>query len=77
MEWYWVGLGLLTLLVFFIGVGVPIPFALAAASMPFLFQVQGWSTSLVSTELKLWGVWIDYILLAVPMFVFMGTVPST
>ena len=72
MEWYWVGLGLLTLLVFFIGVGVPIPFALAAASMPFLFQVQGWSTSLVSTELKLWGVWIDYILLAVPMFVFMG-----
>jgi C4-dicarboxylate transporter, DctM subunit len=72
VEWYWVGLGLLGLLVLFIGLGVPIPFALAAAAMPFLFFVQGWSTALVSTELKLWGVWIDYILLAVPLFVFMG-----
>jgi len=72
MEWYFVGIGLLTLLVVFITLGIPIPFALAAAAMPFLLQIQGWSTALVSTELKLWGVWIDYILLAVPLFVFMG-----
>jgi C4-dicarboxylate transporter, DctM subunit len=72
MEWYHVGLGLLALLVVFIGVGLSIPFALAAASLPFLFYIQGWSTALVSSELKLWGVWIDYILLAVPLFVFLG-----
>ena len=72
MEWTHVGIGLLGLLVLFIGIGLPIPFALAAASMPFLFYIQGWSTALVSSELKLWGVWIDYILLAVPLFVFLG-----
>lgn len=72
MEWYVVGIGLLALLVFFIGIGLPIPFALAAASVPFLVYIQGWSTALVSSELKLWGVWIDYILLAVPLFVFLG-----
>ena len=72
MEWYHVGLGLLTLLVILIGIGLPIPFALALASLPFLLHIQGWSTALVSTELKLWGVWIDYVLLAVPLFVFLG-----
>lgn len=72
MEWYHVGAGLLALLMLFIGLGLPIPFALAAASMPFLFYIQGWSTALVSSELKLWGVWVDYILLAVPLFVFLG-----
>ncbi|NJK42398.1 MAG: TRAP transporter large permease [Aquincola sp.] len=72
MEWYHVGVGLLALLVLFIGLGLSIPFALAAASLPFLFHIQGWSTALVSSELKLWGVWIDYILLAVPLFVFLG-----
>ena len=72
MEWYHVGAGLLGLLMLFIALGLPIPFALAAASMPFLFYIQGWSTALVSSELKLWGVWIDYILLAVPLFVFLG-----
>jgi C4-dicarboxylate transporter DctM subunit len=72
MEWYHVGIGLLALLVLFIGLGLSIPFALAAASLPFLFYIQGWSTALVSSELKLWGVWIDYILLAVPLFVFLG-----
>lgn len=72
MEWYHVGLGLLGLLVLFIGIGLPIPFALALASLPFLLHIQGWSTALVSTQLKLWGVWIDYILLAVPLFVFLG-----
>jgi C4-dicarboxylate transporter DctM subunit len=72
MEWYHVGVGLLALLMIFIGLGLPIPFALAAASLPFLFYIQGWSTALVSSELKLWGVWIDYILLAVPLFVFLG-----
>lgn len=72
MEWYHVGIGLLVLLVLFIGIGLSIPFALAAASLPFLFYIQGWSTALVSSELKLWGVWIDYVLLAVPLFVFLG-----
>jgi len=72
MEWYEVGLGLLGLLVLFIAIGIPIPFALAAASLPFLWQIQDFSTSLVSSELKLWGVWVDYILLAVPLFVFLG-----
>jgi len=72
MEWYFVGLGLFGLLMLLIMIGLPIPFALAAASLPFLWQIQGWETSLISTELKLWGVWIDYILLAVPLFVFLG-----
>jgi C4-dicarboxylate transporter DctM subunit len=72
MEWYTVGLGLLGLLMLFIIIGLPIPFALAAASLPFLWQIQGLRTSVVSSELKLWGVWVDYILLAVPLFVFLG-----
>ncbi|MEY8828495.1 TRAP transporter large permease [Sedimentitalea sp. XS_ASV28] len=72
MEWYAVALGLFGLLMFFIIIGLPIPFALAAASLPFLWQIQGFETSIVSSELKLWGVWIDYILLAVPLFVFLG-----
>ena len=72
MEAYEVAIGLFSLLMFFIILGLPIPFALAAAALPFLWQIQGLSTSLVSSELKLWGVWIDYILLAVPLFVFLG-----
>ena len=72
MEWYTVGLGLLFLLMFFIAIGLPIPFALAGASLPFLWSIQDFSTSMVSSELKLWGVWIDYILLAVPLFVLLG-----
>ncbi len=72
MEWYEVGAGLLFLLMFLIGIGLPIPFALAAASLPFLWQIQTFQTSLVSSQLKLWGVWIDYILLAVPLFIFLG-----
>jgi C4-dicarboxylate transporter DctM subunit len=72
MEWYEVGLGLFSLLMVFIAIGLPIPFALAAASLPFLWEIQSFSTSLVSSQLKLWGVWINYILLAVPLFVFLG-----
>lgn len=72
MEWYTVAIGLFGLLMLFIVIGLPIPFALAAASLPFLWQIQGFETSIVSSELKLWGVWIDYILLAVPLFVFLG-----
>ncbi|WP_439521296.1 TRAP transporter large permease [Marivita sp.] len=72
MEWYEVGAGLLFLLMVLIGIGLPIPFALAAASLPFLWQIQTFQTSLVSSQLKLWGVWIDYILLAVPLFIFLG-----
>ncbi len=72
MEWYMVGIGLLVLLIFFIAIGLPIPFALAAASLPFLLNIQSLSTSLITAELKLWGVWVDYILLAVPLFVLLG-----
>jgi tripartite ATP-independent transporter DctM subunit len=72
MEWYSVGLGLLGLLMFFIAIGLPIPFALAAASLPFLWTIQDFETSLVSSELNLWGVWVNYILLAVPLFVLLG-----
>ncbi|BBB28092.1 TRAP transporter large permease [Neptunomonas japonica] len=72
MEWYTVGLGLLGLLILFISIGLPIPFALAAASVPFLLSIQSLSTSLITAELKLWGVWVDYILLAVPLFVLLG-----
>ena len=72
MEWYQVGLSLIGLLVLFIFIGLPIPFAMAAAALPFLLSIQGLSTSLVSAELKLWGVWIDYILLSVPLFVLLG-----
>lgn len=72
MEWYEVGLGLLGLLILFISIGLPIPFALAAASVPFLLSIQELSTTLVTAELKLWGVWVDYILLAVPLFVLLG-----
>ena len=72
MEWQLVGGGILALLVIFIGLGLPIPFALAAASLPFLWTIQDFSTSLISAELMLWRVWVDYILLAVPLFVFLG-----
>jgi C4-dicarboxylate transporter DctM subunit len=72
MEWYEVGLSLMGLLMLLIFIGLPIPFAMAAAALPFLLNIQGLSTSIVSTELKLWGVWIDYILLSVPLFVFLG-----
>ncbi len=53
MEWYVVGIGILVLLVVFIGIGLPIPFALAAASLPFLWAIQPWSTSLVSAPIML------------------------
>ncbi|MEQ8966452.1 MAG: TRAP transporter large permease [Azospirillaceae bacterium] len=72
MEWYEVGIGLLGLLMLLISIGLPIPFALAGAALPFLWQIQPFDTSIVSSQLKLWGVWIDYILLAVPLFVFLG-----
>ena len=74
MEWYLVASGLMALLILFIIMGLPIPFALAAASLPFLLSIQDISTTLVITELKLWGVWVDYILLAVPLFVLLGEV---
>ncbi|MBE1273617.1 TRAP transporter large permease [Enterovibrio baiacu] len=72
MEWYVVGLGMLGLLMGFILIGLPIPFALAAASIPFLLDILSFKSTLVTAELKLWGVWFDYILLAVPLFVFLG-----
>ena len=72
MEWYSVAIGLLGLLMLLIAIGLPIPFALAAASLPFLWTIQDFQTSLVSSELNLWGVWVNYILLAVPLFVLLG-----
>lgn len=76
MEWYVVLVGILALLSVLIAIGLPIPFAMAAACLPFLWSIQSWNTSLVSTQLKLWGVWVDYVLLAVPLFVFLGELVS-
>jgi C4-dicarboxylate transporter DctM subunit len=72
LEWYEVGLGLMGLLILFIVMGLPIPFALAGASVPFLLSIQSFSTTLVTAELKMWGVWVDYVLLSVPLFVLLG-----
>lgn len=72
LEWYEVGLGLMGLLILFIVMGLPIPFALAGASVPFLLSIQSFSTTLVTAELKIWGVWVDYVLLSVPLFVLLG-----
>jgi C4-dicarboxylate transporter DctM subunit len=60
------------LLILFIVMGLPIPFALAGASVPFLLSIQSFSTTLVTAELKMWGVWVDYVLLSVPLFVLLG-----
>ena len=72
LEWYEVGLGLMGLLILFIVMGLSIPFALAGASVPFLLSIQSFSTTLVTAELKMWGVWVDYVLLSVPLFVLLG-----
>lgn len=72
MLWYEAALGLIVLLIVLIAFGLPIPFALAGASLPFLWQIQDFKVSLISTELNLWGVWVDYVFIAVPLFVFMG-----
>jgi C4-dicarboxylate transporter, DctM subunit len=72
MLWYEAALGLIVLLIVLIALGLPIPFALAGASLPFLWQIQDFKVSLISTELNLWGVWVDYVFIAVPLFVFMG-----
>ena len=72
LEWYEVGLGLMGLLILFIVMGLPIPCALAGASVPFLLSIQSFSTTLVTAELKMWGVWVDYVLLSVPLFVLLG-----
>lgn len=63
---------MIALLVLLIGIGLPIPFALAAASLPFLWTIQGWSTSLMSVELMLSAIWWNYILVSIPLFVFLG-----
>tara|TARA_R110002110_G_scaffold138271_14_gene323968 strand:+ start:5140 stop:6441 length:1302 start_codon:yes stop_codon:yes gene_type:complete len=72
MEWYIVGTAVFGILVFLIAFGLPVPFAMMAASMPFLWMIQDWSTSLVSIELMVWKTWVHYILLAVPLFIFLG-----
>ncbi|MDX1466281.1 MAG: TRAP transporter large permease [Halomonas sp.] len=65
-------IGLFALLMLLVSIGVPIPFALAGAALPFLWHIQSFATSVVSSELQLWGVWVNYILLAIPLFVFLG-----
>lgn len=72
MEWYTVGIGLFVLLMGLVSIGVPIPFALAGAALPFLWSIQSFHSSIISSELQLWGVWVNYILLAIPLFVFLG-----
>ena len=74
MEWYEAAGGLFFLLVLLIALGAPIPFALAGASLPFLWHIQGFRVSLISVELNLWNVWVDYVFIAVPLFVFIGEV---
>ena len=72
MEWYIVGIGILVLLMVLIGAGLPIPFALVVASLPFLWTIQDWTASMMSVELMLSRAWGDYILLAVPLFIFLS-----
>lgn len=72
MEWYLVALGLVALLIAFISLGLPIPFALAAASLPFLWAIHDPGAALASIQMMLWGTWINYILLAVPLFIFLA-----
>jgi tripartite ATP-independent transporter DctM subunit len=72
MEWYTIGAAVFGILVVLIAFGLPVPFAMIAASMPFLWMIQEWSTSLISVELMVWKTWVHYILLAVPLFIFLG-----
>lgn len=72
MEWYTVAIGLFCLLMILVTIGIPIPFALAGAALPFLWHIQGFSVAVISSELQMWGVWVNYILLAIPLFVFLG-----
>lgn len=72
MEWYFIGPGILGLLVLFITIGMPIPFALTAAALPFIWTVQDLPSSLMSAEMMIWGIWFNYVMLAIPLFIFLG-----
>lgn len=72
MEWYVVAVGIVLLLVLLVAVGVPIPFAMAGSCLPFLWQIQSFESSLITTELMLWRAWDGYVLVAIPLFVFLG-----
>ncbi len=72
MEWYTIGISIFGILVVLIAFGLPVPFAMFAASLPFLWTIQSFSTSLISVELMVWKTWVHYILLAVPLFIFLG-----
>jgi tripartite ATP-independent transporter DctM subunit len=72
MEWYVLGGSVLLLLMLFIGLGLPIPFALIMSSAPFMITMQGWSSALVSSQITIWGTWFNYVLLSVPLFVFLS-----
>ena len=72
MEWYEVGLGLLGLLILLDRDGSAHSLRAGGGVAAVPVADQSFQTSLVSSQLKLWGVWINYILLAVPLFVFLG-----
>lgn len=74
MEWYVAGAGIVSALVFLIALGIPIPFAMVAASLPFLWIGQDFSMSVATAEMMLWKSWDSYILVSIPLFIFLGDI---
>ena len=74
MEWYVVLLGMFALLVTFLVFGLPIPFAMGAATLPFLWGIQTVSQSFVSAKMTIWGTWVHFELMAVPLFTLLGEI---
>jgi tripartite ATP-independent transporter DctM subunit len=72
MEWYLAGAAIVALLVFLIALGLPIPFALVASCLPFLWQIQTFESSVMTTEMMLWQAWDSYVLVSIPLFIFLG-----
>ncbi|QIE56636.1 TRAP transporter large permease [Pikeienuella piscinae] len=72
MEWYEALAGILALLLVLVAIGLPLPFALAGAAIPFFWHVQDLRRALMGAEFMIWQTWFNYILLAVPLFVFLG-----
>ena len=72
MEWYLAGAAIVALLVFLIALGLPIPFALVVSCLPFLWQIQSFESSVMTAELMLWQAWDSYVLVAIPLFIFLG-----
>ena len=72
MEWYLAGAAIVALLVVLIALGLPIPFALVVSCLPFLWQIQSFESSVMTAELMLWQAWDSYVLVAIPLFIFLG-----